>query len=60
MNKIKLTKLYKGIVGLARVTAGRTCNFLEYLELKKDFRYLGNCWKEWRKKDFLPKKIIFL
>lgn len=52
MNKIKLTKLYKGIAGLARVTAGRTCNFLEYLELKKDFRYPGELLERMEEKGF--------
>lgn len=52
MNKIKLTKLYKGIAGLARVTAGRTCNFPEYLELKKDFRYPGELLERMEEKGF--------
>lgn len=56
MNKIKLTKLYKGIVGLARVTAGRTCNFLEYLELKKDFRYPGELLERMEEKGFSSKE----
>ena len=37
MNKIKLTKLYKGIIGLAKVTSGKTCNFSEYVNYPRSY-----------------------
>ena len=39
--KQELTKLYEGIIGLAKVTAGKECNYRDYLEIKNEFRYLG-------------------
>lgn len=60
MNKIKLTKLYKGIIGLAKVTSGRKCNFQEYMGIKSDFRYPGNCWNEWKKKGLHLSETTFL
>lgn len=52
MNKIKLTKLYKGIIGLAKVTSGRKCNFQEYMEIKSDFRYPGELLERMEEKGF--------
>lgn len=52
MNKIKLTKLYKGIIGLAKVTSGKTCNFSEYMEIKSDFRYPGELLERMEEKGF--------
>lgn len=52
MNKIKLTKLYKGIIGLAKITSGKTCNFSEYMEIKSDFRYPGELLERMEEKGF--------
>ena len=30
--KQELTKLYEGIIGLAKVTAGKECNYRDYME----------------------------
>ena len=39
--KQELTKLYGGIIGLAKVTAGKECNYRDYMEIKNEFRYPG-------------------
>lgn len=39
--KQELTKLYEGIIGLAKVTAGKECNYRDYMEIKNEFRYPG-------------------
>lgn len=37
----QMTKLYEGIIGLAKVTAGKECNYRDYMEIKNEFRYPG-------------------
>ena len=38
---MKFTKLYEGIIGLAKVTAGEECDHQDYMEIKNDFHYPG-------------------
>ena len=38
---MKFTKLYEGIIGLAKVTAGEECDHQDYMEIKNEFHYPG-------------------
>ena len=35
------TKLYKGIIGLAKTAAGMNCEYGDYQDIKQYFRYPG-------------------
>lgn len=51
-NKKHETKLFMGIIGLAKTVAGMNCTYGDYLDIKQYFRYPGELLERMEEKGF--------
>lgn len=51
-NKKEDTKLYKGIIGLAKTAAGMNCEYGDYQDIKQYFRYPGELLERMEEQGF--------
>lgn len=51
-NKRNETKLFMGIIGLAKTSAGMNCTYGDYLDIKQYFRYPGELLERMEEKGF--------